>query len=618
MGLSQFVIFFCLASILSASLPPSFQTACVCPDKYVHLASDTEDLKNESEGLTKCYRFFDMELSFFEAVERCYDMNATLAAPDTKAEVKLISDYVVRNLSLPSRQYWIDVTTNTTDDITPTMTSNTEEMEIISKIMENLSNMSAEPTVEPCEEMVVWVVGKEDARWVQQLCNTKAHLMCQKKAALKIDGSYSIKNSDPTVTGPHSDHEIPLQLNEPTLIPNRECSLQCSSHTLRIACELRLFPEAINKTVVLYDPQCTAQTNGSHLIIHTGLDNCGTLAENSAQDKVVYRNALRVLNDNGDDGVFATEIMQVTCRYPSRNLITQTFGDGQQSNKGEINIPGELDPTSTTEDGSSFRHVSLIYKSDAYDCPIQPDEYPYTFSMTDNLYSEVRVLVPSEQIELHAVECFVTETKEITSESIRYNLLKNACPLEDTFELITETSSPKIERFSFNLMGIFQIFQEIFVHCEVILCTVSSASSSECPHQCTSSNQSDDISKRDLHKVPSKSFVTSNKIVIINNSIGLLHDEQQHKQQQPTADQIEPEQSEEAEHLVGSQKKNLSTRTTEEVQDEGNFPEPKREGLYRNGPHSPSKLPSFPKKENQVAGDESKDGSSGKSERNEN
>ena len=68
----------------------------------------------------------------------------------------------------------------------------------------------------------------------------------------------------------------------------------------------------------------------------------------------------------------------------------QTFGDGQQSNKGEINIPGELDPTSTTEDGSSFRHVFLIYKSDAYDCPIQPDEYPYTFSMTDNLYSEVR------------------------------------------------------------------------------------------------------------------------------------------------------------------------------------------------------------------------------------
>ena len=49
-------------------------------------------------------------------------------------------------------------------------------------------------------------------------------------------------------------------------------------------------------------------------------------SQNSAQDKVVYRNALRVLNDNGDDGVFATEIMQVTCRYPSRNLITVRSG----------------------------------------------------------------------------------------------------------------------------------------------------------------------------------------------------------------------------------------------------------------------------------------------------
>lgn len=66
-------------------------------------------------------------------------------------------------------------------------------------------------------------------------------------------------------------------IKQPT--SKRECSLQCSSHTLRVACELKYFPEAVNKTVVLLDANCISRSNGTHLIIHTGLDDCGTTAE---------------------------------------------------------------------------------------------------------------------------------------------------------------------------------------------------------------------------------------------------------------------------------------------------------------------------------------------------
>ncbi len=48
---------------------------------------------------------------------------------------------------------------------------------------------------------------------------------------------------------------------------------------MRIACELRLFPEARNRTVALNDPTCLARDNRTHLIIHTALDDCGTQVE---------------------------------------------------------------------------------------------------------------------------------------------------------------------------------------------------------------------------------------------------------------------------------------------------------------------------------------------------
>lgn len=37
----------------------------------------------------------------------------------------------------------------------------------------------------------------------------------------------------------------------------------------------------------------------------------------------------------------------------------------------------------------SFRQFFLVYPNNKYDCPIQPDESPYTVRSTDTLYAEV-------------------------------------------------------------------------------------------------------------------------------------------------------------------------------------------------------------------------------------
>lgn len=38
---------------------------------------------------------------------------------------------------------------------------------------------------------------------------------------------------------------------------------------------------------------------------------------------------------------------------------------------------------------NGFKQVFLVYPDVKYDCPVQPDQSPYTFRRTDTLYAEV-------------------------------------------------------------------------------------------------------------------------------------------------------------------------------------------------------------------------------------
>ena len=61
-------------------------------------------------------------------------------------------------------------------------------------------------------------------------------------------------------------------------VDERKCSVQCSSHTMRIVCDLKIFQEAVNRQVVLNNDECVARENKTHLIIHTALNECDTKA----------------------------------------------------------------------------------------------------------------------------------------------------------------------------------------------------------------------------------------------------------------------------------------------------------------------------------------------------
>jgi len=491
-----------------------------CPEDFIQITSSLLLPQNSNfhQLVNKCYHFIQENVSFVEASKRCNNLNSVLASPENENEIMAISDYVVKKLNTSYSHYWISVSNDLINSTNPYDKAYVNNSKALENIIRSLETNETTKEKASCQNMLVWVIGKQNIQWINKVCGKKAFPLCEVKAQVRMETFSSIVPT--TVSSGQNDIELSTNqfetntkdkvIKQPT--SKRECSLQCSSHTLRVACELKYFPEAVNKTVVLLDANCISRSNGTHLIIHTGLDDCGTTAENSAEDKVIYKNALRILEDQKKP----LELIEITCRYPQRNFITQSFGAGDDDeNNQETNNDksiSKISPFSTSKEGSSFRHILLIYPSIDYECPIQPDEYPVTFNVNDRLFAEIRVIVPSEQIELHPVECFATETKEFTSTTARYTLLHNGCYEDKSFRF-EDSTSPKISRISFDLKGIFQLFNEMYIHCEIILCALNSPDSQTCNYECSLK------SKRDTQKLlRNLVHVRSDRIKIVADS----------------------------------------------------------------------------------------------------
>jgi len=420
----------------SGNILEPLEATYTCPDEFVMLSLNPQTVK--------CYSFRQNLFTYRQAVAECASLNSILSAPTTKVEVKEISDYVLKNLSLASRHYWI---TNNLDKVN--YTENEPPARLKERITGSSNKTSIQHDHQSCQNMLVWVAarGKSPSiKWVDEICDKRAYPLCETEAIVNYQDE-------------------------------RKCSVQCSSHTMRIVCDLKIFQEAVNRQVVLNNDECVARENKTHLIIHTALNECDTKAVNSEDNKVIYNNKLRV-KQNGRYKLMA----EVVCEFQQKNFISYEFNQDNVHNL----LPSEnqLGVVETGVQGiRSFKQFFLVYPNDKYDCPIQPDESPYTVRSTDTLYAEIRLLFPSNQVELHAVNCWVSDTKE--GKNRRYDLLKNGCAQPNTgFRFYEKDSDKKIVRFSFGLSFAKSVFKEIYVHCSTIVCVENSPHSTKCNYKC--------------------------------------------------------------------------------------------------------------------------------------
>uniref|UniRef100_H2ZM45 ZP domain-containing protein n=1 Tax=Ciona savignyi TaxID=51511 RepID=H2ZM45_CIOSA len=283
-------------------------------------------------------------------------------------------------------------------------------------------------------------------------------------------------SSEPDLTESENFTSGEMETPSPTYT-RRTCQLECSPFMMKAACPLANFPLMLDATAVLNNASCRPRRNSTHLIVHITLDGCGTMAKNIRGNEVSFSNTIRLASRGSilrshQEISESTEFMVLDCRYPQRHMLMQNFRPAE--NRPRIHV--------TVQDGPNLPHVFLVYKNNNYDCPFPKSDNPIRISISQRLFFEIRLTMLSHQVEVHPVTCVATPDQDPYN-SNNFQMMENGCIRDDTLQL-EESDSGKISRFSVQAFRFVGFYTKIYVHCELIVCTLGSASSVRCPYQC--------------------------------------------------------------------------------------------------------------------------------------
>ncbi|XP_076824970.1 uncharacterized protein LOC143470608 isoform X2 [Clavelina lepadiformis] len=295
----------------------------------------------------------------------------------------------------------------------------------------------------------------------------------------------------------------------------RTCHLECTPNVMRAACPLKSFPFMKNSVIVLNNSTCRPRRNQTHLIIHATLDGCGTRAINLPGNQVSFRNVIQVFGklrtviENQERVTSVTDFMVLDCRYPQRNLIAHNFSPSEDNPSAQF----------TVMNGPTLPHAFMLYKTDEYECPYGKEDFPVEIETSGRLYFEVRLLIASEQVELHPVSCVATPDTDPYN-SNNYVMMQDGCVSDATFQ--TEASnSPKISRFSVQAFRFLGFAERVYVHCELMVCTLASISSPSCPYACQSNRvkrDENDVDEEDNLNPAQMIFAKMGPIIITSQT----------------------------------------------------------------------------------------------------
>ncbi|XP_073932598.1 transforming growth factor beta receptor type 3 isoform X2 [Castor canadensis] len=259
-------------------------------------------------------------------------------------------------------------------------------------------------------------------------------------------------------------------------------SVKCDKEKMIVAVEKDSFQanSYSGMELTLLDPSCKAKMNGTHFILESPLNGCGTQQQQSAPDGVVYYNSV---------------VIQVPSPGDSSG-----WPDGYEDlESGDNGFPGDMDegeasvlsrpeivmfncslrqlgnPRSAQDQPNGNVTFNMeLYNTDLFLVPSQG-----VFSVAENghIYVEVSVTKADQELGFAIQTCFISPYSNPDRMS-DYTIIENICPKDESVKFYSPRAVhfpvPHAEvdrkRFSFVFKPMFNT-SLLFLQCELTLCT---------------------------------------------------------------------------------------------------------------------------------------------------
>ncbi|XP_006899023.1 PREDICTED: transforming growth factor beta receptor type 3 isoform X1 [Elephantulus edwardii] len=259
-------------------------------------------------------------------------------------------------------------------------------------------------------------------------------------------------------------------------------SVKCDKEKMMVAIEKDSFQASSHSGIelTLLDPTCKAKMNGTHFVLESPLNGCGTQHQMSATNGIVYYNSIVIqVPSPGDssgwpdgyedlesgDNWFPGDMDEGDISFPSRPEVV-VFNCSLQ----QVGSPTRFqDPRD--------RNVSLnmeLYHTDLFLVPVQG---LFSVAENGNVYVEVSITKTDQELGFAIQTCFISPTSNPDRMS-DYTIIENICPKDESVKFYNPKriqfpfmpAEIDKKRFSFIFKSVFNT-SLLFLQCELTLCT---------------------------------------------------------------------------------------------------------------------------------------------------
>ncbi|XP_059214910.1 deleted in malignant brain tumors 1 protein-like isoform X2 [Centropristis striata] len=241
-------------------------------------------------------------------------------------------------------------------------------------------------------------------------------------------------------------------------LPPSSGRVDCSSDNMNIVIDKSYLNSLGYDAHNLYlsDPHCRPQISSYSVVFSFPINTCGNVRE-FQNGRVVYTNTIRAYSSNSGEITRQSHLkMNVSCRMEQDSVSQIMY------------VVHDHDNTSITGTGR-FNTSMDFYTSSSFFYKVT--EVPYKVKLNQRLYVQVNLRRSDSSLVLFLDTC-VTSPSPHDFQSRSYDLVRNGCPVDDTYAAYSTGTRP-YARFRFQAFQFLRASDTVYIQCKVLICQAS-------------------------------------------------------------------------------------------------------------------------------------------------